>query len=79
MFLLNGNQVELNQEFDELFHLIEYLFLCMLNQQYRLEIDNIHVYERISRQKKIIDMLLRMNEEKIFTTDGRDPSALISM
>jgi hypothetical protein len=48
MFLLNMNQVELNQEFDELFHLNEYYLLYKLNQLYQLKIDNIHVFEKIS-------------------------------
>ncbi len=48
MFLLNVNQEELNREFDEQFHLNEYFLLYKLNQRYRLEIDNIHVFEIIS-------------------------------
>lgn len=48
--MLNKNQVELNQEFDELFHLNEDFLLYMLNQQYQLKIDNIHVFEKISNR-----------------------------
>ena len=51
MFLLNVNQVELNQEYDEMYREDVCYLLYKLNQQYRLEIDNIHVFERISKQK----------------------------
>jgi hypothetical protein len=76
MFLLNENQLELNQEFDETCLEDEYYLLYKLNQQYRLKIDNIHVFERISKKK--LDQI-SINIKKVYrTTDGKDVSALIS-
>lgn len=44
--------MELNREFVERFHLNVFALLDKLNQQYREEIDSIHVFERISTAKQ---------------------------
>ena len=67
--------MELNREFDERFHSDEFDLLDRLNQRYREEIGNIHVFERISTKRKWF--LWRKKNE--FTTDGRDVSALGSL